>query len=62
MKVSVDKETCSGCGVCVDICPDVFEMEDEVARAKVNDVPPEFKDAVKESAEACPVEAIIVEE
>jgi len=62
MKVTVDKETCSGCGVCVDICPDVFEMEDEVARAKVSDVPAEFEDAVKESAEACPGESILVEE
>lgn len=62
MKVTVDKETCSGCGVCVDMCPDVFEMEDEIARAKVNDVPSEFEDVVKEAAEACPTEAIQVEE
>ncbi len=62
MKVTVDKETCSGCGVCVDMCPDVFEMEDEVARAKVSDVPAEFEDAVRESAEACPSESILVEE
>ena len=62
MRVEVDKETCTGCGVCVDMCPDVFELEGEVAQAKVSDVPAEFEDAVKESAEACPSESIKVEE
>ena len=28
MKAIVNKETCEGCGVCVDVCPHVFEMDD----------------------------------
>jgi len=27
-KVEVDQETCIGCGVCADMVPDVFEMQD----------------------------------
>jgi ferredoxin len=62
MRVAVDKDTCTGCGVCVDMCPDVFEMEEEVARAKVSDVPSEFEDVVKEAADACPSESIQLED
>lgn len=29
MNIEVDKETCTGCGECVDICPaDVFKLEE----------------------------------
>ena len=31
MKVSID-ETCIGCGVCVEICPQIFEMEEDKAK------------------------------
>jgi ferredoxin len=34
MKVSVDKELCTGCELCVTSCPDVFEMDGDVAKAK----------------------------
>ena len=47
---------------CIAICPDVFEMEGEVARAKMEDVPKNLQDDCKEAADACPVEAIIIEE
>jgi len=61
MKVRVDSELCSGCGVCVDTCPEVFELRDDVAGVLVDEVPSEFEEAVRDSAEACPTEAIIVE-
>ncbi|MFA5858550.1 MAG: ferredoxin [Elusimicrobiota bacterium] len=62
MKVSVDKETCTGCGLCVDTAPEVFELEDNVAVAKSDRVPDGQEDAVKQAAGDCPVEAIKVEE
>ncbi len=62
MKVSVDKDECTGCGLCADDCPDVFEMGDEIAEVKVDEVSPELADAAREAAENCPVEAISVEE
>ena len=61
MKAQVDAELCVGCGACVDVCPDVFDMPDETAVVKTDPVPAEHEDAVREAAEACPTEAITVE-
>lgn len=59
--VKVDEELCTACGVCSDLCPDVFELDD-VATVKVADVKGELLDCAKEAAESCPVEAIQIEE
>jgi ferredoxin len=62
MKVKVDPDLCTMCMTCVDDVPEVFEMGDETAFAKSPDVPAEHEDAVREVADECPAEAIIVEE
>jgi ferredoxin len=61
MKVRVDKETCVGDETCVQECPEVFEMQGDVAVAKMEDVPKDLEEKVKEAATSCPVEAIIIE-
>ena len=62
MKATVDEDTCTGCESCVEICPDVFEMVDDVAKAKADPVPAEHEEKCREAAEECPVDAIAVEE
>lgn len=62
MKAVVDQETCTGCGLCPDICPEVFELNDDIASVTVDTVPPEAEDTCREAAESCPVEAISIEE
>ncbi len=62
MKVSVDKELCSGCELCSGSCPDIFEMKDDVAEVKVDIVPEGAEEDVRQAAEDCPVEAIKLEE
>lgn len=61
MKTKVDAELCTGCGLCADMCPDVFEMKDDKAAVTSNPVPADSEDCCKEAAESCPVEAISVE-
>lgn len=51
------EEGCTACGLCEEICPDVFKVEDE---AKVIDGADynAFEAGIKEAAESCPVEII----
>ncbi|HMK45244.1 MAG TPA: 4Fe-4S binding protein [Methanocella sp.] len=57
MPAKVDKETCVGCGTCVDACPEAaIEMEEEFAKvdeARCNDC--------GTCVEACPTQAIALE-
>jgi len=62
MRVRVDQELCLGDETCVELCPEVFEMDGDVAVTKMEDVPEELKEACTEAAESCPAEAIIIEE
>ena len=51
------EEGCIACGLCEEICPDVFRMEDEatvIEGAEFN----AFEDQIEEAAESCPVEVI----
>jgi len=57
MEVKVNDD-CTACGICEDICPEVFELGDEIAEVKENPVPAEHEEKVREAAEECPVEAI----
>jgi ferredoxin len=62
MKAIVDAQACIGCGLCPQICPDVFEMDDKnIAIVKVTPVPSGLVDKVKESVDSCPVSAITIE-
>ena len=61
MKVRIDADLCTGCGLCTDSVPEVFKMGDDVAEVISADVPAAQEKAVKEAADDCPAEAILVE-
>jgi len=62
MKAIVDPDLCTACELCVETCPEVFEMDDDVAKVIVDIVPADSEDCAREAAEDCPAEAIIIEE
>ncbi len=62
MRAHVDRDTCIGCGLCSDNCPEVFEQVDGRSSVKVDPVPESAYDCAREAAENCPVSAITIEE
>jgi ferredoxin len=63
MKVHLDAGICAGFGVCLGLCPDVFELHDDgYAIVLVSEVPPELEHAVRKAASQCPSNAISLSE
>ncbi|MBC8378525.1 MAG: ferredoxin [Planctomycetes bacterium] len=60
MNVRIE-DNCTACGLCVDTCPEVFEMGDEIVQVIIDEVPAEMEDTVQQAANECPVEVIVVE-
>ena len=60
MRVRIE-DSCTLCGLCADICPEVFGLGDLKAEVITNDIPPESEDLVTEAAKECPVEAIVID-
>lgn len=61
MKLQVDKNKCLGCGMCISLCPAVFELKNGKSQIKEKAVLEKYKDCIKEAAENCPVKAIKIE-
>ena len=51
------EEGCTACGLCEEICPEVFKVED-LATVIEGVTYSNYEDQIKESAESCPVEVI----
>ena len=62
MKVRVDADICIGCETCVDICPEIFEMNDDIAITKTDSVPADLQNSCREAADTCAVDAIILDD
>lgn len=58
-KVHVEKDLCIACGSCVAMCPEHFEFDDDNLAKAINE---EVNEEVKDAANACPTEAIKIEE
>jgi ferredoxin len=50
-------EGCIACGLCVDICPEVFQMDD-LATVIEGVNYSDYEEKIIEAAESCPVEVI----
>lgn len=62
MKVWVDPERCQGHTLCAMIAPESFELDDiDGHSSAVNEiVPADQEDLVREAAQSCPEQAIIL--
>lgn len=64
MKVWVDPERCQGHTLCAMIAPDSFVLDDIEGHSSAvsEDVPPEQESKVREAAQSCPEQAILITE
>ena len=62
MQAYIDPEACTGCGLCADICPEVFEMGDDIAEVIAEPIPKASEESSREAEESCPTEAITLED
>lgn len=60
--VYIDEEECIGCGTCEEICPEVFRLHDEKAKAEVINPSGGTEDLIEEAINSCPVSCIHREE
>ncbi len=57
MALKVDHDLCTGCGLCEQVCPDVFELRDD-GYSHVKPGAKENLPCVDEAIDQCPVGAI----
>ena len=63
MKVVVDFEVCQSHGLCTQAAPEVFELRDDGFLYILDETPPEdLRPLVQEAVEACPTQAISIED
>ncbi|WP_319436779.1 ferredoxin [Mycobacterium sp. RTGN5] len=64
MKVRVDQEKCQGHTLCAMIAPDMFQLSDiDGSSSPVTEVVPDDQiELVREAAQSCPEQAILIEE
>ncbi len=63
MKAIVKREDCISCGLCVSVCPEVFELDDEDISTVIQDpIDANNEDSAREAADGCPTDAISIEE
>lgn len=63
LRAVADRSTCCGYGLCAAICPEVFKLDDDgLVYFDDDKVGPELEEVAREAVEACPAEAIWLEE
>jgi ferredoxin len=59
MRVEIKSGQCTGCGVCVSLCPDVFSFDKKgKAETRYWEIPVGFEQDCSQVAAICPEEAL----
>lgn len=55
--VVIDEQECDGCESCVELCPEVFEFDEDAGVARVIN-PKADDECIEEAIDSCPAECI----
>jgi ferredoxin len=63
MRIIVDLNRCESNALCMDACPEVFEVREDDRLYVLDESPPEhLRERVEQAARACPKQAITVQD
>ncbi|MFP7754417.1 ferredoxin [Thermodesulfobacteriota bacterium B35] len=59
-EIIIDTYLCSGCATCVEMCPEVFRLDEVTEKAELLVLDPEISDELLQAAAFCPEKCIEV--
>lgn len=63
LRVSADRSRCCGYGLCAQLCPQLYKLDEGgLVYLDTEFVPEGMEEEAREGAAACPAEAILIEE
>jgi ferredoxin len=63
LRVVADRGACCGYGVCAEICPEIFGVDDNgIVIVKLESVPPALEEKAREGVQACPQSALAIKD
>ena len=63
LRVVVDRSRCCGYGLCAQLCPEVYKLDENgLVFVESEFIPGGLEEEAREGAAACPAEALVIEE
>ena len=61
MKAIVDTSNCISCGLCINICPEVFRFDADGLAEAYGDITAELQERAEQARDDCPVQVISIQ-
>lgn len=62
LHITVDRSRCCAYGLCAQICPEIYKLDDDgIVYLEADHFPIEMQESAEEGAASCPAEAIVVQ-